>query len=199
MKKGSHHTKESRDKIREVNINRPFRPYSSAEKKCIVCGKLFRVWNAKLKAGKGTCCSRKCAKERMKTTSYIVTRTEEQKRNDILKSSKARIGEKSHLWKGGITPAIRKIRNSVEIKWWRKSCFERDNYTCQKTGIRGGELVVHHINNFADFPELRTSIENGITLSKESHREFHKRYGRRNNTKEQMCEFLEGKGRFGII
>lgn len=69
----------------------------------------------------------------------------------------------------------------------------RDNYTCQATGQWGGRLVVHHINNFADFPELRMSISNGITLSDSSHREFHKKYGRRNNTREQLQEFLESQ------
>jgi hypothetical protein len=48
-------------------------------------------------------------------------------------------------------------------------------------------------NNFAEFPELRTSIENGITLSEKAHKEFHKKYGFRNNTKEQLQEFLTNK------
>ncbi len=98
--------------------------------------------------------------------------------------------EKCHLWRGGITPQNHKIRTSLEIKLWRKAIFIRDDFTCQKTKIKGGKLIAHHINNFADFPELRTSIENGIVLSKESHKEFHKIYGIRNNTREQLNEFL---------
>lgn len=96
-------------------------------------------------------------------------------------------------WKGGITPINVKIRTSLEIKLWRKACLERDNFTDQKTGQIGGDLVVHHINNFSSHPELRTSIENGITLSLKSHREFHKKYGTKNNTKEQLLEFLNNK------
>jgi hypothetical protein len=111
--------------------------------------------------------------------------------NKGLKGYHAR--ELCHLWKGGITPENHKIRSSLEMKLFRKACMERDNFTCQKTGERGGRLVVHHINNFADFPELRTSIENGITLSKESHKEFHRIYGVKNNTKEQLLEFLINK------
>ncbi len=99
--------------------------------------------------------------------------------------------ELNHLWKGGITSKNQKIRGSLEIRLWRKAVFERDNFTCQKTKQRGGELVAHHINNFSDFPELRTSIGNGITLSKKSHREFHKKYGVKNNTVEQLIEFLK--------
>lgn len=92
--------------------------------------------------------------------------------------------------KGWITPENFAIRASAEYKLWRKSCFERDNFTCQKTEQKGGKLVVHHINNFANFPELRTSINNGITLSEQAHREFHKLYGIKNNTKEQLINFL---------
>mgnify|MGYP003801148759 CR=1 FL=1 len=99
-------------------------------------------------------------------------------------------GEKSKHWKGGITPENEKQRKSIEYKLWRKACFERDNFTCKKTGVSGGRLVVHHINNFSEFPELRTSIENGITLSQESHKEFHKIYGFKNNTKEQIDQYL---------
>jgi hypothetical protein len=89
------------------------------------------------------------------------------------------------------TPLNKKIRNSPEYILWRKACMERDDFTDQKTGQRGGELRVHHINNFADFPELRFAIDNGITLSKESHKLFHKIYGKRNNSREQLTEFLK--------
>ncbi len=99
-------------------------------------------------------------------------------------------GINSPKWKGGVTSDNEKYRKSLEIKLWRKSCMERDNFTCQKTGQRGGDLQVHHINNFSEFPELRTSIENGITLSKLSHKEFHKKYGYKNNTIKQINEFL---------
>lgn len=99
-------------------------------------------------------------------------------------------GEKSPSWKGGITPEIRKIRASIEYELWRNSVFARDGYICQKYGTKGGKLHAHHILNFAQFPELRFAIDNGITLSEKAHREFHKKYGKINNTKEQLEEFL---------
>jgi len=83
-----------------------------------------------------------------------------------------------------------KIRRSKEMKLWRKACLIRDNFTCQKYETKSGILCVHHINNFADFPELRLAIDNGITLSEKAHREFHHLYGVKNNTKEQLIEFL---------
>lgn len=102
-------------------------------------------------------------------------------------------GENSYRWRGGITSINTKIRRSLEYKLWVKSVLERDNFVCQKYGIRGGKLVVHHINNFSDFPELRFAIDNGITLSDKAHRLFHKIYGRKNNTKGQLEEFLNNK------
>ena len=87
-------------------------------------------------------------------------------------------------------PEKERIRKSMEYILWRKAIYERDNFICQKYGTIGGRLVAHHTNNFEDFPELRLAIDNGITLSEKAHREFHKKYGNKNNTMEQLNEFL---------
>jgi len=100
-------------------------------------------------------------------------------------------GENNSSWKGGITPDNQRIRNNIEARLWREAVFARDNFTCQKYGTKGGELRAHHILNFAQYPELRTSIENGITLSEKAHKEFHRIYSNRNNTREQLEEFLK--------
>lgn len=99
-------------------------------------------------------------------------------------------GEKHPNWKGGINPLNDTIRKSLEVKSWKRNCMERDNFICQKTGQQGGKLVIHHINNFSSFPELRTSLGNGVTLSVEAHKEFHSLYGQRNNNQEQLALFL---------
>lgn len=101
-----------------------------------------------------------------------------------------RKGAENHNWKGGVTPIHNKIRASIESKLWIQAVFARDGYTCQKTGVKGCKLTAHHIMNFAQYPELRFAIDNGITLSIEAHKEFHKLYGKKNNTKEQLEEFL---------
>lgn len=108
----------------------------------------------------------------------------------IIKLSESHKGEKNINWKGGIVPINKKIRNSMEYKLWRKSVLERDDYTCQNCNQHGGELRAHHINNFAEKEELRFSLDNGIIFCKDCHVEFHSLYGNRNNTKEQLLEFL---------
>ena len=84
-------------------------------------------------------------------------------------------------WQGGITEESDLIRKSDKYIEWRKKVLKRDNYTCQKYGVRGGELIAHHINNFSNNKELRLDINNGITLSKSAHQEFHRKYGIKNN------------------
>jgi hypothetical protein len=100
------------------------------------------------------------------------------------------LGRKHWNWKNGATKKEKKIRNSLNYKLWREAVFARDNWTCQKYGIKGGKLHPHHIQNFAEYPELRFAIDNGITLSEKAHKEFHRIYGNRNNTKGQLIEFL---------
>lgn len=102
------------------------------------------------------------------------------------------------FWKGGIYPNNKILRTSIKIKKWRKNILENNDYTCQKTCIKGGKLVAHHIQNFAQFPELRFVVDNGITLSKQSHIEFHKIYGLINNTLEQIEEFIKRKYKYDI-
>jgi len=89
-----------------------------------------------------------------------------------------------------VTSENSRIRYSWENVYWRKMVFIRDEFTCQFCKVSGGYLVVHHINNFAEFPELRFEISNGITLHKSCHLNFHKKYGFRNNTVAQIQEFI---------
>jgi len=62
-------------------------------------------------------------------------------------------GENSPLWKGDDLKIPRdRHRECAEYRYWRKSVFDRDRYTCQCCGARNGngkyiELVGHHIEN----------------------------------------------------
>lgn len=79
-------------------------------------------------------------------------------------------GNKSHFWKGGVTPQNMKIRMSLEYKLWRTAVFERDNYICIWCGQRGGKLNADHVKPFALYPELRFAIDNGRTLCVNCHK-----------------------------
>lgn len=76
-------------------------------------------------------------------------------------------------------------------KEWRTATYERDNYTCQKCGKKGGNLNAHHIESYAGNKELRTELSNGVTLCYECHRDLHHIYGHdvgRENLEEWMNE-----------
>ena len=86
-------------------------------------------------------------------------------------------GELNGNWKGGITTDRNKFMGSEEYRKWRISVFERDNYTCQQCGRRGGDLNCHHILPYSDYPEYSDNINNGITLCVECHyKTFKKEY-----------------------
>jgi len=147
--------------------------------KCVVCGNKF--YRHKYNKNKKYC-SIKC-----KSIDMIGRKSSEFTRT---KSSKSHKGDKSYLWKGGLTEKNKSIRNSIEYRLWREAVFARDNWTCQRYRIKGGKLAPHHIQNFSQYPELRFAIDNGITLSDTAHQAFHNKYGRKNNTREQLIEFL---------
>jgi len=108
---------------------------------CETCGKKITLTNSEAKKYK--CCSLEC-------------------RN--VQISKRQQGEKSHLWRGGITEASRIQRNSAEYDNWRKAVFERDGYTCQHCGQIGGKLCADHIKEWSLYPALRFDLDNGRTL-----------------------------------
>lgn len=78
-----------------------------------------------------------------------------------------------------ITPEPRRQKETQSIGIaWRKSVFERDNYTCQICGIRGVKIQADHIKPFKYFPELRWELSNGRALCVPCHRKTDT-YGRR--------------------
>ena len=139
------------------------------------------------KAHKGVKLSLKTCKRmsKAKTGIKLTQQTKE-------KLSLQKLGPLNPQWKGGVTPIFDIIRRSDKYKVWRMSVFERDNFTCQISGLCiGGELEAHHIKNFANNEEIRFKLNNGITIHKDIHSLFHKKYGYNNNTLEQIEQFKE--------
>ena len=104
-------------------------------------------------------------------------------------------GEKNHFYNPNLTNEDREDKNyrfrNPKYSDFIQQCFERDNYTCQISDKKSnGDIVVHHINGYNWDINNRYNINNGITLNKEIHKEFHKIYGKGNNTKEQFVRFV---------
>jgi hypothetical protein len=104
----------------------------------------------------------------------------------------AQLGEKSHMWRGGITPINELVRASRDLRMWRESVYKRDDKSCLACGnVSAKRYNAHHIYNFSRFPNLRFDVNNGVTLCKDCHSEFHKRYGFSSNNRSQLNDFIK--------
>lgn len=113
-----------------------------------------------------------------------------------IKSSCRQRGIAIEDFEGFATTEQHMARNNTYYKEWVRNVFQRDNYTCQCCGKRGGNLNAHHLYNFAEYEDLRYDVENGITFCEECHLlgypdSFHTIYGEKNNTPEQVYEFIK--------
>jgi 5-methylcytosine-specific restriction endonuclease McrA len=98
-------------------------------------------------------------------------------------------GEKCRFWKGGVYKFRDHLRDNFEYRQWRSDVFTRDDFTCQKCFVRGGQLHAHHIkhfskiiedNNIQSLEEAKVcqelwNINNGITLCETCHKQEHKK------------------------
>lgn len=101
-------------------------------------------------------------------------------------------GPKHWNWKGGVTPTLKKLRFTSEYRKWRTLVYERDNYTCQFCGVRGGVLNADHIIPFAQIVEregwvLLYDINNGRTLCEDCHKTTPTYGGRRKAWDEEFA------------
>ena len=61
-----------------------------------------------------------------------------------------------------------------ELRDWSRKVRERDDYTCQVTGIRDKENnVAHHKAPRSRRPDLRLDVDNGMTVTPAVHRWIH--------------------------
>lgn len=140
--------------------------YSRVKINCACCGKEFGV--IPYYFGKRKYCSEECSKKHM-------------------------VGELHPRYNTKLTDDERfQNRDYPEYNIWRQLVFERDSFTCKRCRDNsGGNLVAHHIFNYAEHIDKRTDVANGITLCKECHKEFHDTFGYTNNNSEQLSIFLE--------
>lgn len=140
------------------------------------CGEQLEVLNHRIVAGRTKSCG--C----LRTDNFLNIRV-------------VRHGENHPNWKGGVSKERERHMSSKSYKDWRKAVFERDGYTCQSCKNVGGELNAHHIYGYADFPELREDVDNGITLCLFCHRELHHLFGRK-TTRVDLDNYLQNNIKF---
>lgn len=148
---------------------------------CKICETTFKIKPHRKYTAKT--CSSACYNEYRKLPKVRIRLSNKQK--EVAKNKKLGVISK---------PLDKLIRHSVHYKLWRETIFERDNFTCQKCGIRGGVLRVDHIkpfalilfqNNIKTFDEATAcdelwNVKNGRTLCHNCHLTT-KTYGRKIN------------------
>ena len=143
-------------------VGRHWGVITTVDKVCLECKQVFHSVPCHKRKYCSVPCRRKGVKGGWKNPHSIKWR-----RNRSLAS----IGPKHHSWKGGwYDKEETRIRHTAEYKYWRRHVFNRDDYTCQACGQRGGKLEADHELEFANYPSLRFEILNGRTLCVSCHR-----------------------------
>ena len=110
-------------------------------------------------------------------------------------------GEKHANYNANLTDEERlKARDVWENVLWRRDVFAKDAYTCVVCGdAKGGNLEAHHLNGWADFPESRFDVGNGVTLCEKCHHSFHTKHGFGKNTREQFESWKKAQDNTEVI
>lgn len=154
---------------------RTFRKCPFCENEC----KRTILTNGRNKGFQKTCGSKECVRAAINRPEAIIRKTHR--------------GSEHPRW---ITDRqLVKFRPRYEMTLWRITVFERDNYTCQTCGVRGGRLQAHHIFGYKQFPEKRWDLQNGITLCESCHKKTNN-YGSKGRDS-NSCEVKSTTDRHG--
>lgn len=174
---GKTYTIQHKEKLRKAKLRNPTRYWLG--KKRLDTSKLMKRLRLGIPLSEET-------KRKIAIALKGLKRSEECKK----RQSERQKGNKSILWRGGISKIHKRIRAGLKFRLWRGRVYKRDDYTCQKCKKRGGYLHPHHIKSFAVNKMIRFDIQNGITLCISCHKEFHKKYGYGKNNEIQLKEFI---------
>jgi hypothetical protein len=144
-------------------------------KQCKNCSKEFITYPSRLKRGgnSGNFCSVSCSLKGQKRHNKPHTL---ESRIKIGQNTPKYSGRIHWNWKGGISEINDLIRHSLQYYIWRNEVWKRDRWICRlcKKHCQRKNIIAHHLQSFADFPELRFSIDNGITLCRTCHVSIHR-------------------------
>jgi ribosomal protein S27E len=135
------------------------------------CGKEKEVGNYELTSGKTKSCG--CIQKETNVTPKFY-------------------GDEHPNWKGGISSERELHASRKAHKEWKEDVLNRDEYTCLKCKSNN-DLCVHHIVPFEESQDMRCDIDNGATLCRKCHNEFHSIYGRKGNNLEQLNSYIHKK------
>jgi hypothetical protein len=68
--------------------------------------------------------------------------------------------------------------------------LERDKFTCQLCGKKGGKLQVHHLYLVSEYPDIALEDDNGITLCVKCHWQIHRQFGTAGRKQGELRERL---------
>ena len=151
------------------------REFRIIRKNCLVCGKELKLNNTR-DIERKKYCSMNCRSYAISTRFYK-QHPEHFKKMNLLGNTPKANKKKSH--KKENHPCWVKDRSKVkatnhrthyEAIRFRLGVFERDRFTCQHCGQKGGYLHAHHILSWAKYPEHRYILSNGITLCISCHK-----------------------------
>lgn len=91
-------------------------------------------------------------------------------RAKAIKNLKHASGSENSAWKGGVATLNEIERGRSDLKQWKLDVFLRDKFECQFCMKIGGNMNAHHIVKFADCPDRRVDMINGITLCESCHK-----------------------------
>ncbi len=164
--------------------NNPSYKGGLVEVNCTECGKIKKVKQYRLSQT-----YHYCSKECMKKHKSTFTK------------------DKAYNWQGGVNKLQNSIRKLTALKEWTQNIFERDLFTCQKCLKGSNKLEAHHLigvsqiikmNKIKDINDANKCVmlfdlNNGVTMCKKCHREFHKLFGVINFTPEDYYKFIGEK------
>lgn len=139
--------------------------------KCVVCGKEIYRTDKRLEIRPNPTCSSECANEIKRRVNIDPWVTDEDRQ---------------------------RTRKVPERRDFLKSVLDRDEYKCVICGKHDSDLAVHHLNGYNWDVGNRCNPDNGVTLCKPCHKDFHKKYGNGWNTLEQFIEYANQSGRLWV-
>lgn len=179
---GKHHTTETKKKIGEARRGKHYPKASEAQKGKKHSEEHNRKISEKTRGEKNPF----YGKHHSEKTKMKISQAQKNSNRNLK-------GQANPAWRGGVTPITVQIKNSNIYQEWRQQVFIRDDFTCQKCGIKGGSLNAHHKKSFSILlKEVKNclpllslydgamtysplwELHNGVTLCKKCHYGLHK-------------------------